>query len=846
MSRVALVTAYNGQGQLLVGKRNDNERYTLPGGHLNDGEDPRAGARRELFEETGLHAQSLSFLKHYVLPNGSELHCFSAFVTGEPHGNHDPDREVSEWEWIDVEDGLPPKVYDHLHGPDGDDNIVKQLFDLKKAEIPAISLSKALDDEVYRLLDHPNPAERTLALKLDTATPAHVLHAALDPDPTVYSAAMDDPRFGPSEAQLLMEASADRSGAYPAGAKSALLLRNGLLKPYHLAAYVRAARAAGPDQYLSAVESAAAHPLADDGLLRSMYLDPNVIRDPRAAILKHPNAPADILESALTTALSIPSPDTGALAEMAVAHPRMLGPALSGLVHRAADRGEEHVLPIAARALEANTVPDEAYQYLLKQATVKPGGPAPALLGALLRGPSGNPQRAAEVSRALPAGTMGHLLGSAHLAPEDLDQIVAHAHATKDPDLLRKVMDHPSFGSRHLALLVKAAEDDLAKLPGMDPQKLASHPVIHAQLGFDPSTHPAFKAARFLAGNATITPEAERAALRAEDGDPERASLLAYGIPHNEANLRALRSIVDMKELRKDETDPQPHASTCVAAHPEGDEVAQAISRAFRDKFVFFVALGGKHSKGSMVAFDEQTKTTWLLKSGSGGAGGAAGADQDPSNPNAREAAFYHIARQWGIADHYPRAELVLLDDKPYAALRLLPTNYRKLDKTERKEPGSARKYLAPYLYDGLLHKWAAIDYVLGNPDSHGQNVMVDPKGDVKLIDHGSAFAGLAFDPANDNNSFTPYYLRAWAITDNFHAMSSADRLRALPRVPSTVEKQLRDWLSLDVSTENLRLLCARYGINPEPTLARLAKLKQLVAAGTPTDLAINQLWVST
>lgn len=363
------------------------------------------------------------------------------------------------------------------------------------------------------------------------------------------------------------------------------------------------------------------------------------------------------------------------------------------------------------------------------------------------------------------------------------------------------------------------------------------------QLGFEPAREPAFRAAKFLSGGKQITPDEERAALYQEDGNIERAAMYAYGIDPSEANVKALHAVMVMGDFEKAEPMAL-HADSVVAAHPEGEDVAEAIRNAFGDSFVFKVAMGGKHSSGSMLAYDNKTKSAWLLKSGSGGAGAAAGSQQDPSDPNAREAAFYHIAKEWGVWGSFPRAEQVIIDGKSYSALALLPSSYETLDKKDRDEPGTARKVLAPYLHDGDLHKWAVLDYVLGNPDRHGQNVMVDGD-DVRLIDHGSAFAGPAFDPANDKKSFVPYYLRAWAPQgQSYNQLPVEDKLKWLPRVPESVEKHLRAWLG-SLTPGVLEAICSRYGIDAQFDLARLAKLKE-AAAAAPVDAAVNALWVTT
>jgi hypothetical protein len=350
-------------------------------------------------------------------------------------------------------------------------------------------------------------------------------------------------------------------------------------------------------------------------------------------------------------------------------------------------------------------------------------------------------------------------------------------------------------------------------------------------------------AAKFLAGGEVITPEAERNALYQEDGDVERAALLAYGLELSPENIKALHSIVKLGDLNKSEK-VACTAETVVAARPEGEDVAEMLRRAFKDSFVFEAELGGKHSKGSMLAMDNETHTTWLLKSGSGGAGAAAGATQDLSSPDAREAAWYHIAEAFGVRG-YPRAELIVIDGKPFAAMEFLGGTYESLDKKNREEPGTSRKVLAPYLQDGVIHQWATLDYVMGNGDSHGSNVLIDKAGDVKLIDHGSAFAGTEFDPAHDGNSFTPFTLRAWAPSGvSFNQMTPEDKLRYLPTLPEAVGHRLNLWVS-GLSTERLGQICTEYGIDPQPTVARLERVKRDVSEVFRLDVTINGIWVA-
>jgi 8-oxo-dGTP pyrophosphatase MutT (NUDIX family) len=69
-------------GSILLTK-NRGGLVLLPGGGINRGEPPIAGAARELFEETGLEASMVKFLFHHESP--SNMHyVFSAVAEGVP------------------------------------------------------------------------------------------------------------------------------------------------------------------------------------------------------------------------------------------------------------------------------------------------------------------------------------------------------------------------------------------------------------------------------------------------------------------------------------------------------------------------------------------------------------------------------------------------------------------------------------------------------------------------------------------------------------------------------------------------------------------------------------------
>lgn len=209
---VALVMAYDAAGRLLLGERTDSGRFTLPGGHLDPGEDPAEGAARELMEETGLVGFSMTPLPVKPNPPGAPvLHVFSALVAGTPHGHLDPDRECEKWKFFDVRDGLDPAVWDRLAGPPGEINVVRQVLkcgardELVKSE-PALL--------VKSLLDHGDARERALAT-YGPLSRGDLLRACLDPHPDTRAAALARPDVTPEFLRLLCAARRLTNGQHP-------------------------------------------------------------------------------------------------------------------------------------------------------------------------------------------------------------------------------------------------------------------------------------------------------------------------------------------------------------------------------------------------------------------------------------------------------------------------------------------------------------------------------------------------------------------------------------------------------------------------------------------------------
>lgn len=348
------------------------------------------------------------------------------------------------------------------------------------------------------------------------------------------------------------------------------------------------------------------------------------------------------------------------------------------------------------------------------------------------------------------------------------------------------------------------------------------------------------EAARFLAQKEQVDSRAIAYALEEHEDNPVYAALHAYQLPQTPEYAKILTSIaqnLDSYELNKTE-DNFEQPKTIRGLYGDSEELARAVKHGFDTNNVQHVNLSGKHSKHSILVTNSESKQVILLKPDDNKLSPAKGEADYPFTQPIREAVSYHISKILGLDSFLSKAEAILLDDKQYAAIVFLPNDYKDINYYRSNNPDFIKQSLLPYLNDGTLYKLAIFDWVIGQTDRHAGNVMLNGQGELRLIDQGSALAGPKFDPGNDPNSFTPYYLRAWA-PKGFTKLNKHEKFQYLPKLTPEIDVQIKSWIK-NVQYIKLQHLLAEYSI---PEHVFLARLKLFQDHQGPLWLFVNKLW---
>ena len=126
----------NEKGEILLGKRTDNQKWGYAGGSIELNETVEECAKRELFEETGLIADELEFFMvnsgpevHYIYPNGDEVYNVEIiYLCRKYHGTlKRQEEEVEELCFFALAD-IPAEISDPI-AP-----VVRKYIEMRKTQ----------------------------------------------------------------------------------------------------------------------------------------------------------------------------------------------------------------------------------------------------------------------------------------------------------------------------------------------------------------------------------------------------------------------------------------------------------------------------------------------------------------------------------------------------------------------------------------------------------------------------------------------------------------------------------------------------------------------------------------
>ena len=147
---ISSIAVMNGD-KILMGRRRDSDKWTLPGGHAEEGETAEETGIRELEEETGIKAKKLESLgsEEVKNPNAPELmiNCFKYETDESTSMRDDPDTEVKKWVWVSTP--ISEDILDNLHAKK---NVTLKLLGLQKWEKSLVNQLSTAYNNLIKLL----------------------------------------------------------------------------------------------------------------------------------------------------------------------------------------------------------------------------------------------------------------------------------------------------------------------------------------------------------------------------------------------------------------------------------------------------------------------------------------------------------------------------------------------------------------------------------------------------------------------------------------------------------------------------------------------------------------------
>lgn len=121
-NRYCFVLIRDVNDNILMGRRNDTDKFTNPGGGAEKNECPFHCAAREFKEETGVDVHSLKIVKTFFSKNSALVYLFEGELPEEYEfdTSKDPDLEVSSWFFVD-----PFSVIEELNVPAEENEIIR-------------------------------------------------------------------------------------------------------------------------------------------------------------------------------------------------------------------------------------------------------------------------------------------------------------------------------------------------------------------------------------------------------------------------------------------------------------------------------------------------------------------------------------------------------------------------------------------------------------------------------------------------------------------------------------------------------------------------------------------------